>query len=270
MTGYQDIGRYEFKYTLPLSDRDRVMEVIAPYTRPDPHADTRDDGLIGYFNHSIYLDTEDLFDYHERLDECAVRNRLRVRTYGRPGDGAPVFLENKRKLEAWVVKQRVRVGDADSWARHTDDRPWVAHAAQVEGRGRYAAEHFVRLVERGERRPVSAVHYFREVFIDLRGDARASVRLTMDREITGTVAPDARNLYAAPDVELLPSDWMVMELKYRGDRPGWMRILARVLGLRAVPVPKFGLSVARGLRADHPRDSRHLLPPPIRELGWGL
>jgi hypothetical protein len=49
-----------------------------------------------------------------------------------------------------------------------------------------------------------------------------------------------------------------------------MRILARALGLRAVPVPKFGLSVARGLRSGYPHDSRRLLPPPIRELGWGL
>ncbi len=270
MTGYQDIGRFEYKYVLPLADRDRVMEVIDDYVKPDPHATARSDGLIGYFNHSIYLDTEDLFDYHERLDESTIRNRLRVRTYGRPGDGAPVFLENKRKLEAWVVKQRVMVGDADSWGADPSERPWIERAARVVGRGAFSAEHFVRLVERDDRRPVSAVHYFREVFIDRRGDTRASVRLTMDREVNATVAPDGRDLYAAPDVDLLPRDWMVMELKYRGDRPGWMRILARALGLRAVPVPKFGLSVARGLRSGYPHDSRRLLPPPIRELGWGL
>ncbi|MDP7110584.1 MAG: VTC domain-containing protein, partial [Myxococcota bacterium] len=133
MTGYQDIGRFEYKYVLPLADRDRVMEVIDDYVKPDPHATARSDGLIGYFNHSIYLDTEDLFDYHERLDESTIRNRLRVRTYGRPGDGAPVFLENKRKLEAWVVKQRVMVGDADSWGADPSERPWIERAARVVG-----------------------------------------------------------------------------------------------------------------------------------------
>lgn len=270
MTGYQDIGRYEYKYVLPVADRDRVVELVDEHARPDPHAGDRGDGLVGYYNHSIYLDTDDLFDYHERLAECTVRNRLRVRTYGRPGEKQAVFLENKRKLEAWVVKQRVKVTDADTWGVHGHDRPWIDWAPKVEGRGRFAAEHFVRLVEEGKRRPVSAVHYFREVFVDRRGDARASVRLTLDREVTGTIQPDGRELYAEPDVELLPRDWMVMELKYRGDRPFWMRRLAAEMRLRAVPVPKFGLSVARGLRAEHPRDSRHLLPPAIREMGWGL
>ncbi len=270
MSRFQDVGRYEYKYVLPLEARDQVLAVIGDKVRPDPHARARGDGIVGYYNHSVYLDTDDLFDYHERLAEQAIRNRLRARTYGHPGERQPVFLENKRKLEDWVVKQRVRVCDADAWTACDSDRPWVHWAAQVEGRGRYAADHFVRLVEEGGRRPVSTVHYFREVFVDARGDARASVRLTLDREVTATVEPDGRGLYAEPDVELLPRDWMVMELKYRGDRPGWMRILCRALSLRAVPVPKFGLSVARGLRADHPRDSRHLLPPAIREMGWGL
>lgn len=268
MSGYQDYGRYEFKYVLPLAARDEVLRIAGDHAVPDPHAAPREDGLVGYYNHSVYLDTEDLFDYHERLAMRQLRNRLRARTYGRPGERAPVFLENKRKIEEWVVKQRVRVCDADTWAAHPHDRPWVDHAAAVTGRGRFAAVHFLRLVEDG-RVPVSAVHYFREVYVDRRGDEFGKVRLTLDREVTATERPDGRGLYAPPDVELLPADWMVMELKYGADRPGWMRAICRELGLRALPVPKFGLSVARGLRADHPREQAALLPRPIRQMGWG-
>jgi len=268
MSGYQDYGRYEFKYALPLGVRDEVLRIAGEMARPDPHAIPREDGLVGYHIHSVYLDTDDLLDYHERLSERKVRNRLRARTYGRPGDGAPVFLENKRKVDEWVVKQRMRVCDADTWAAHPHDRPWIEHARAVNGPGRFAALQFLKLVE-GRRHPVSTVHYFREVFVDRRGDSDGRARLTMDREITATVRPSGRDLYAPPDVELMPADWMVLELKYSSDRPVWMREICRELGLRALPVPKFGLSVARGERSDYPREERRLMPLPIRQMGWG-
>jgi len=267
VSDYQDYGRHEFKYVLPLSARDELLAIIGDNAMPDQHASAREDGLVGYYNHSIYLDTEDLLDYHERLSVRRVRNRLRVRSYGKPGERAPVFLENKRKIDEWVVKQRVRVCDADTWAAHPHDRPWVDFASGVNGGGRYAAAHFLRLVENG-RVPVSMVRYFREVYLDGRGDGYGKVRLTIDREIFAKVRPDGRDLYAAPDVELIPRDWMVMELKFCGDRPAWMRAICRELGLRAHPVPKFGLSIARGVRAGHGRDQEALLPRPIRQTGW--
>jgi len=267
VTRFQDYGRHEFKYVLPLSQRDRVLALIAEFAIPDPHARARDDGRIGYHNHSIYLDTPELLDYHERLDERKLRNRLRVRTYGFPGQRQVVFLENKRKLDNWVVKQRVPVGHADAWAAWEHDRPWIDLVREIEGRGQYAAEHFVRLVEQG-RNPVSAVHYFREAYVPRDDDPDSKVRLTLDQEVVGTIRPDGRALYAAPDVELLPQDWMVMEMKYSADRPAWMRMLCREMGLRALPVPKYGLSVARGLRAKYKREVRQLMPGPILELGW--
>ena len=90
MSNYQDYGRHEFKYALPLSVREEVLRIAGRNAQPDPHAIRREDGLIGYYIHSVYLDTEDLLDYHERLSERKVRNRLRARTYGSPGDRAPV------------------------------------------------------------------------------------------------------------------------------------------------------------------------------------
>jgi hypothetical protein len=267
VSGYQDYGRHEFKYALPLSARAEVLRIVGVHAVPDPHATPGANGLVGYSNHSIYLDTEDLVDYRDRLSVQRMRNRLRVRTYGRPGERAPVFLENKRKIDQWVVKQRVRVCDADTWADHPHDRPWIEHARAVNGGGRFAAAHFLRLVEDG-RVPVSMVQYFREVYVDRRGGGYGNVRLTLDRDVCATVLPDGRNLYAAPDVELIPRDWMVLELKFCGDRPAWMRAICRELGLRALPVSKFGLSVACGVRAGHPREQQRLMPRPIRQMGW--
>jgi hypothetical protein len=60
-----------------------------------------------------------------------------------------------------------------------------------------------------------------------------------------------------------------MELKFDGDRPGWMRTLCKQLRLRAVPVSKFGLSVAKGMRAGNARELRYLTPRALRPLELG-
>jgi hypothetical protein len=244
-----------------------VLHLVADHAEADPYATAREDGLLGYYSHTIYLDTADLLGYHERLSEGRVRNRLRVRTYGQSGDRAPVFLEIKRKVDEWVVKHRVRVCDADSWMAHPHDRPWIDYANAASGEGPFAATHFPRLVE-DTLVPVSAVQYFREAYIDRRGDEYGKVRLTLDREIFATVRPDGRRLYGLADIELIPRDWLVMEFKYSRDRPRWMREICRELRLRALPVPKFGLSVARGVRAGRPQEQRRLVPKSILQMGW--
>jgi len=260
-----EIGRYEVKYVLPASSREDILRLISPHAVPDPHATQLEDGTVGYHVHSLYLDTPDLDDYFDRLARRRIRNRLRVRTYGRPGEGQPVYLENKRKSGKLVVKQRVQVGDADAWCGSPAARPWSELARRVSDRDQYVAHSFLTLVDGRRREPVSVVHYLREVFLPS-DPAHADARLTLDRCVRATVAADAHSLYAEPEVDLIPAAWMVMELKFRHHAPGWMRTLCRELDVQAVPVSKFGLSVARGRRAGRPRELRLLTPPPLLRL----
>jgi hypothetical protein len=261
------VGRYELKYVLPAERRPEVLEIVSPHVQPDPHARPMSDGAVGYHVHSLYLDTPDLDDYFERLERRKVRNRLRVRTYGQPGERQPVFLENKRKYGRWVVKHRVQVCDSVVWTGSDDPRPWTALAEQVDGMGRFAAQSFCQLVDGGCRLPVSVVHYEREVLVPRRDDGQ-HVRLTLDRRVRATVAPPVTGLFEPSDVDLIPVEWMVMELKFDSRLPGWMRQLCRYLGVRAVPVTKFGLSVAKGLRAGRDHELRLLTPRPLVENGY--
>jgi len=265
-----DRGRYEYKYALPIAARDRIVQIAEPFVRPDPHAFELERGGRGYHVHTLYLDTPRFRDYFHRMDERKIRHRLRIRTYGRAGTQQPVFLEMKRKLENWVVKHRVRVSDADSWCSMDHPRPWEPLCDSFEpGRGHYTAEHFAREARRHGYRPVTVVHYVREVFVSRRKDL-PRLRLTLDFTVSACVAHGAHDLYAPPTVELLPADWMVLELKYDGDRPQWMRHICRALALRAVPVSKANLSVARALRPHAHRELRYVTPRPVRRLGWGL
>jgi len=262
MKGALEVGRYELKYVLPVRRRNEVLDLIAPYVHPDPYARPLPDGALGYHVHSLYLDTPELADYFERLERRKIRNRLRVRTYGHEGDGQPVFLENKRKSGRWVVKQRVPVCDAETWCSADEARPWAGLAGSICGKGEFVVRSFCQLVDGGGRVPVSVVHYRREVYLP-REDRGDHVRLTLDRRVRAGVVSCARELYAPAKVDLIPEDWMVMELKFNRFRPAWMLELCRSLGVLAVPVTKFGLSIAKGRRAGRDAELRLLMPPPI-------
>lgn len=257
-----EIGRFEFKYVLPLAMRDEVLRLVDGHVQPDPHARPLADGALGYQVHSLYFDTENLQDYFDRLDERRVRNRLRIRTYGRQGQGQPVFLENKRKSGRWVVKHRTLVGDADAWRWSTDERPWLALKVAATGRASFGAHSFNTLVNGARRVPVSVVHYDREVFVPQGYDAHHA-RLTLDRSIRAARASSASDFFQPGEVELVPPAWMVMELKFDRVAPRWMVELRRHLQVHAVPVSKYGLSVACTLRRNRGRELRLLTPWPL-------
>ena len=269
--GRANIGRFEYKYAVPLALRDRLVELATPYVTPDPHGQPLPGGGLGYAVHSIYYDTFDqaghptLLDYFERLDSHRVRDRLRVRTYGAAGDThQPVFLENKRKQNNRVVKARVRICNTREWFSATTNRPWREFADRIRGRKKMAYTNFDTLIQ--HRQPVSVVHYEREVFV-ARSPKHPRVRMTIDRDVCATTRPSTLDPYAPADVDLIPRDWVVLELKFDSDRPHWMRTLVQTLRLHAVPVSKFGLSVLLGYRADQPREIRFFTPTPLRRLG---
>ncbi len=264
-----DIGRFELKYAVPTHLRDAILELAHDHVKPDRNALELPGGRRGYEVHSLYLDTPDLQDYRQRLAERKVRERLRVRSYGpREAGPFPVFLENKRKLENWVIKARVALPvDSERYVASTDREPWRQWIPEILGKGAYAAKHFERLTAHGRRIPVSVVHYTREVFVGLDPD-RPEVRLTLDHEVSATTRGlGYGDLYREPDVHLIPEGWMVLEMKFGGSKPAWMRHICRALKLRAVPVSKFGLSVARGAAGDRYREVRYLTPHPIRRAG---
>jgi hypothetical protein len=266
MSSY-DLGRHELKYAVPCSMRDRIVELAAAYSTPDPHGVDLPTGGRGYVVQSLYFDTPDFRDYFERLGERRIRDRLRIRTYGAPGGKHPVFLENKRKYLDRVIKHRVKVGDADAWCGSGSAEPWTAFHGKIKPSGRFALEDFTRAM--AHRIPRTIVSYQREVYIARRDDD-PKIRLTMDRQVSAGLATDARQLYAPSPVALLPSDWMVMELKFDRNKPAWMRAICSELGLRAAPVSKFGLSMAHLHRPDHRREVRYLTPAPLRPGGRSL
>jgi hypothetical protein len=257
-----DPGRYELKYAIPLSRREELLAAAGDFMTADTHAFPLEGGGWGYIVHSTYFDTVDLLDYTSRLAEHRVRRRTRIRTYGAPGDHAPVFLELKRKLDDQVIKQRDKVSDADTWAT-LGERPWETLYDAADPDIRAMALRFGDVVQQRALVPWVSVHYHREVYIDVRKGFH-KVRLTIDRQITGSHAHTAQNLYPPPEFSLLPDDLCVVELKFDGAQPPWMSTIVKRLGLYAEPISKYGLTVAHSARANHPNELRWLLPRAAR------
>lgn len=247
-------GRWELKYMVREENIPHLLDVVKPYVVPDENASLLPNGGYGYTVSSLYLDNEQLEGYTERLRMDRIRNRVRVRTYGRPGDRAPVFLEAKRKLDNQVIKHRARAPfDSQEW-KELGDRPWQACVEPLTGVNRQRAKRFRDHVDGKKMVPVCTVRYEREIFTS------GNDRLTLDRNVRAAVRPPANELYAPSTIRLIPKPWVVLELKFYGQAPEWMRMVTRELHLRAEPVSKFALGVGLGLRADHPLEVKQITP----------
>ncbi len=259
-------GRWELKYLVAVAMREEIFSIVGQNILPDPNGVPLPElGSRGYDVHSMYFDTPRLTDFTERLENRNVRVRLRIRTYGKPGDRAPVYFEDKRKFDRWVMKQRCKVAIADDWMALDHPKPWVYYGEKVSGPKALIARHFLRRVEDEHRVPVTVVHYRRECFVD-RDPTDSEVRLTMDHNVSSTTSPGPGDFYTPADRLLIPEGYMVMELKFNKTEPGWMRKLVRAIHLQAEPVSKFALSVAYGLREHRPDELRRVTPVSVLRL----
>ena len=101
--------RYEFKYLLNLRQLQAVQKAIEPYMMPDQysHSSIR----------NLYLDTPDFRLIRRSLERPVYKEKLRIRSYGRAGEQARVFVELKKSTAQWCISaafcwNRMRQGPA--------------------------------------------------------------------------------------------------------------------------------------------------------------
>lgn len=263
-------GRFEMKYALPLERRAEVLEFARDFIAPDAHGldlsdalpevDHRGEAPRGYRVSSLYFDDDRLTGYTRRIDGRRIRNRIRIRTYGDPGTPHPVFLEAKRKLHKQVVKHRVQVCSTRRWAKLPGPRPWDHLTDANSPTSQDRLHRWREAVREKALAPVCRVEYLRETF------ARDSLRLTLDHQVRAAPTTDPHALRGPCPIRLIPAGWVVLELKYNGQPPPWMRRLVSRFGLVAEPISKFALGVALTCRNGNPIDLRATTPPSLRGL----
>ena len=202
--GYQSVfKRYELKFLLTQAQKQRVLEAMAPYMRPDSYGRTT--------IRNIYYDTDDYLLIRRSIEKPVYKEKLRIRSYRQADPGSTVFVELKKKYRSVVYKRRIPLpeNDAIAWLGKKQLCP---QDTQIAREIAYFLDYYKTL------HPVVFLSYEREAYFCTDGsDFRVTFddtilcrqeALSLESEIYGTA--------------LLPAGTVLMELKCSGGIPLWM------------------------------------------------
>jgi len=225
--------RYELKYHISRSFIPDIRSIMDPYVRHDPYCA----GLVGnqYTVRSIYFDSASLDFYFEKLDSVRVRKKLRVRTYNLAPDGAPAFLEIKRKIGRRGLKERLRL-DLDRVDPALGEFDPADALPALSFHERKVLDKFRFHLETRDMRPAVLVSYEREAFL---GRENERYRVTFDQNIRSLIRPDLDQIFEEEDLRVFEQDDFVLEMKFDERMPRWMTRVVRLLDLRSESYSKY-------------------------------
>lgn len=195
--------RYEYKYILTLSQKERLLEIMDQYMKLDSY------GRSSICN--IYYDTGDFRLIRNSIEKPVYKEKLRVRSYGRCTDDGKVFVELKKKYDSVVYKRRLSMSNKDAcdWLSGNES---ASDDSQI-GREIEYFRHFYDGI-----RPQVFLSYEREAYFMKDG---SDFRVTFDDNIMAR--RDRLSLTEAAGGEMLLDEGTVMmELKISAGMPIWM------------------------------------------------
>lgn len=208
--------RYEKKYLLSSDTCDTLRARLTPYLTADEYG--------RYTVCNLYYDTPDYRLIRASIEGPAYKEKLRLRSYGVPEAGDPVFLELKKKCAGVVYKRRA------SMTLETL-RKGEMEADQVLKEIGW----FMRIYEN----PIPRVFiaYDREAFC---GVEDPELRVTFDRNIRWrqSTLDLAKGAWGYP---LLQQDEVLMEVKAPGAMPVWFCRLLSELEIYPTSFSKYGM-----------------------------
>lgn len=219
------ISRYEFKYLLDEETAARVEEHTRVWMSPDRMGG--EDG--GYLVTSLYLDRPDWLLARQTWEGVRERMKLRIRFYGQTPE--VVFAEVKKRVGSTIEKLRATIDPAH------------AEAFSINGvlPPDAGADTFRQFAERIDARPGLWVRYRRQAFVSPWGDG---TRLTFDRQLEvqeptkGGFLPQPEPWHRVPLERPI-----VLEMKFNGAYPSWMRMIAEGIKLQRVSCSKYAQGV---------------------------
>lgn len=207
---YQTVfKRYELKYLLTFSEKEKIVRAIEPYMQLDKYGRTT--------IRNIYFDTDNYRLIRRSIEKPVYKEKLRIRSYFQADCNSTVFVELKKKYDKVVYKRRVSLGlqDAMDWlCRRTGAPPDTQISREID----YFLDYYGTLA------PKLFLSYDREAYYDKSGN---DLRITFDDNIL--CRGNDLNLSSPPYGErVLDEGRSIMEIKCSGGLPLWMvEILSR-------------------------------------------
>ena len=212
--------RYEEKYMLTLEQQKDLLEGMKEHTRPDEYGET--------VNCNIYYDTDNWDLVRRSIEKPVYKEKLRVRSYGVPATGDPVFVEIKKKYDDVVYKRRTAVPSENS-ERYLAGDERLSPGTQIGNE----IEWFQKM---HNAKPKVYIAYDRTSFI---GTEDPELRITFDQDIR----------FRDYDLDLREGDYgekmfsgdsVLMEVKIPGTTPLWLARLLSDIGAKPTSYSKYG------------------------------
>lgn len=228
--------RVEKKYMLTREQYKAMLLGMAFRMVPDEHP--------RYTIGNVYYDTADYDLIRASLEKPVYKEKLRVRSYGVPGDDGLAFVEIKKKFDGVVYKRRVTMTakEADEWLRggrppkESQPREEVscsADSAFVRSQISREIDWFMK-----NYRPTPAVYiaYDREAYA---GRENSELRITFDANLRWRdYDVDLRaGDHGSP---IIRDDQVLMEIKIPGTAPLWLAHLLSENHIVSTSFSKYG------------------------------
>ncbi len=221
MTANMVFKRYELKYLMNEEQKDAVNEALQEHMVLDKY------GRSSIRN--IYFDTDDFKIARRSIERPVYKEKIRVRSYGRPESDDQVFVELKKKYKSVVYKRRLTMplDEAMGWLGGEDcDYPHSQIGEEIEfTKNRYAGI-----------RPAMLLTYEREAYRDKSG---SDLRITIDDEIMARM-DNIRLDSEAEGHRVLPEGYSLMEIKTMYGYPQWLLDLLNGTRLYKSSFSKYG------------------------------
>ena len=201
--------RYELKYLLTLAQKEKILEVMAPYMQLDQYGRTT--------IRNIYFDTDDYRLIRRSIEKPVYKEKLRIRSYSQATHESTVFVELKKKYDDVVYKRRLALNEKAAMAWICGEKP-----CPVDTQISREIDYFMRFY--GNLNPAVFLTYEREAYFERNG---GDFRVTFDDRILSrqTEIDLCKEIHGTP---ILPEGMVLMELKCPGAIPLWMvRALSR-------------------------------------------
>jgi len=220
-TGIQcSFKRYEKKYILTRAQQKLFYKGMKEHMIPDIYGEST--------NCNIYYDTDDWELIRKSIEKPVYKEKLRVRSYGVPVSGDPVFIEIKKKYDGVVYKRRTKVSSEDSAAYLAGDLSLSP--------GNQIGKEIEWFQKMHNAKPKVYIAYDRTSFA---GIEDPELRITFDENIRfREYALDLRS--GDYGEHMLGEDTILMEIKIPGTTPLWLVHLLSDVGALPTSFSKYG------------------------------
>ena len=236
--------RVERKFLLTPSQYEGLMRVLPEYMQADQYGEST---IL-----SLYLDTADSLLIRRSLEKPVYKEKLRLRSYGVPGDGDNVFLEVKKKVQGVVYKRRICL---------PLDRAMACLAqGTIPAAGGQIGREIAYMLRRYRLRPAVLLAYDRTAYTELE-PSPIQLRITIDRDIRSRQTDLDLRLGAAGESLLAPG-MRLMEIKTAHAIPLWLCAALDQNEIRPTSFSKYGRVYEARMRAGQARAMR---PDAVKE-----